>query len=171
MEEAASNPRTVSGKAQVARTRTEGDLWSLVAQCGAHCWANMEVSKRQVNPNPKRTHLRLCPLQTRCENANSRIYVGLQGPELPGAETDVGSTPHRGLCLHSTPQWRTSRGLGSLTRQIPTVDSELLPGCLAVVSLDKPNPSSCPLRIIRPSVQAARPGPLYHPSPKLEEVV
>lgn len=102
VEEAASNPRTVSGKAQVARTRTEGDLWSLVAQCGAHCWANMEVSKRQVNPNPKRTHLPLCPLQTQCENANSRIYVGLHEPELTGAETAVGSTPHWGLCLHST---------------------------------------------------------------------
>lgn len=107
VEEVASSPRTVSGKAPVARARTECDLWSFGAQRGAHCWANMEVSKRHVNPRPNE-HTSLYAHCRQFENAKS-----IHEPELPGAETDVGSTPHPMFSV-LPPQWRAPRGLGSL---------------------------------------------------------
>lgn len=48
----------------------------------------------------------------------------------------------------------------SVTSKCPAVGSELLLGCLVAVF-----PSPCPLRSIKPSVQAAGPGPPHRPHP------
>lgn len=93
----------------------------------------------------------LCALQTEFENAKS-----IREPELLGTETDVESAPPSGGPPGAS-------AASSDTSKCPPVDPELLRGRLAVVWPDEPDPSSCPLRPVGPSVQAVRSGSLHRP--------